>query len=109
MPILHFSGKFRSYPPLYNNYPLMPEKYFDRGYHLRMLRKVTEGVEPLQYFEFEFYNTFVKKVTYDDGTSVSSNAEDPIIGKEIRIKGLLVDVSPASNKGAIIRWRYSNS
>jgi hypothetical protein len=102
VPILHFSGNFRSYPPLYNNHPLLPEKYFDPELSPDdVKRKVTEGVEPLQYFEFEFYDTFVKKVTYDDGTSVSSKAEDPIVGKEIRIRGLLVDVSPHLIRGRL--------
>ena len=31
--------------------------------------KITEKVEPLQYFEFEFSNVYVKKVTYDNGTN----------------------------------------
>lgn len=102
MPILHFSGKFRSYPPLYNNYPLMPEKYFDPGISPDdVKRKVTEGVEPLQYFEFEFYNSYVQKVTYDDGSSTSDSKKDPIIGKEIRFKGLLVDVSPHLIRGRL--------
>jgi hypothetical protein len=80
----------------------MPEKYFDQELSPDdVKRKVTERVEPLQYFEFEFYNTFVKKVTYDDGTSVSSKTEDPIVGKEIRIRGLLVDVSPHLIRGRL--------
>jgi hypothetical protein len=80
----------------------MPEKYFDPGMSPDdVKRKVTEGVEPLQYFEFEFYNTFVQKVTYDDGTSTSDSRGDPIIGKEIRLKGLLVDVSPHLIRGRL--------
>jgi hypothetical protein len=80
----------------------MPEKYFEPGMSPDdVKRKVTEGVEPLQYFEFEFYNTFVKKVTYDDGTSTSDSRSDPIIGKEIRLKGLLVDVSPHLIRGRL--------
>jgi hypothetical protein len=80
----------------------MPEKYFDPEMSPDdVKRKVTEGVEPLQYFEFEFYNTFVQKVTYDDGTSTSDSKSDPIIGKEIRLKGLLVDVSPHLIRGRL--------
>jgi hypothetical protein len=102
MPVLHFSGKFRSYPPLYNNSPLQPEKYFDEKLSpLDVKKRVTEGVEPLQYFEFEFYNTYIKKITYDDGTSVSSAKEDPIIGKEVKLKGLLVDTSPHLIRGRL--------
>jgi hypothetical protein len=80
----------------------MPEKYFEPGMSPDdVKRKVTEGVEPLQYFEFEFYNTFVQKVTYDDGTSTSDSRSDPIISKEIRLKGLLVDVSPHLIRGRL--------
>jgi hypothetical protein len=80
----------------------MPEKYFEPGMSPDdVKRKVTEGVEPLQYFEFEYYNTFVQKVTYDDGTSTSDSRSDPIIGKEIRLKGLLVDVSPHLIRGRL--------
>jgi hypothetical protein len=80
---------------LYNNYPLMPEKYFDPNISPEDVKeKITEGVESLQYFEFEYHHTYVNKVTYDDGTSTSDPKKDPIIGKEIKLKGLLVDVSP---------------
>jgi hypothetical protein len=102
MPILHFSGKFRSYPPLYNNYPWNPEKYFDPQLLPDAVKeKVTEKVEPLQYFEFEFFNTYIRKITYNDGSSTSNETEDPVIGKEIRLKGLLVDVSPHIEKGRL--------
>jgi hypothetical protein len=43
----------------------------------------------------------VQKVTYDDGTSTSDSRIDPIIGKEIRLKGLLVDVSPHLIRGRL--------
>lgn len=93
---------FRSYPPLYNNYPLLPEKYFDPNISPDdVKKKVTEGVEPLQYFEFEYHHTYVQKVTYDDGTSTSDPRKDPIIGKEIRLKGILVDVSPHLIRGRL--------
>jgi hypothetical protein len=107
MPVLHFSGKFRSYPPLYNNSPLQPEKYFDEKLSpLDVKKRVTEGVEPLQYFEFEFYNTYIKKITYDDGSSVSSAKEDPIIGKEVKLKGLLVDTSPHLIRGRLFAGEF---
>ena len=54
MSYLHFSGKFRVYPPLYNNNPLRPEKYFDPNLTPDEVKeKVTGGVDPLRYFEFE--------------------------------------------------------
>src|SRR6187551_2371506 len=95
MSYLHFSGKFRVYPPLYNNNPLRPEKYFDPNLTPDEVKeKVTGGVDPLRYFEFEFYDTFIKKVTYNDGNFVYDDKEEPIIGKELLLKGMLVDVSP---------------
>ncbi|HYY86743.1 MAG TPA: hypothetical protein VE594_06530 [Nitrososphaeraceae archaeon] len=102
MPILHFSGRFRSYPPLYNNYPWNPEKYFDPDLSPDdVMQKVTEKVEPLQYFEFEFFDVYIRKITYNDGISTTSEKDDPLIGKEIKLKGLLVDVSPHIEKGRL--------
>ena len=102
MPILHFSGKFRSNPPFYNNYPLNPEKYFDPNLLPKDVKeKITFGVEPLQYFELEFNSVYVKKVTYDDGSFASTNEEDTMVGKEIKLKGLLVDTSPHLIRGRL--------
>jgi hypothetical protein len=102
MPILQFSGRFRNYPPVYNNYPWNQEKYFDSKLSPNDVKaKITEGVEPLQYFEFEFSNVHIKKITYDDGTSTSSQKEDPVVGKEIKLKGLLVDTSPHLERGRL--------
>jgi hypothetical protein len=102
MPILHFSGQFRSHPPLYNNQPLQPEKYFDANMSPDEVKeKVTGKVDPLQYFEFEFYDTYVKKVTYDDGTFVYDEKSDSMIGKEVMLKGMLVDVSPHLIRGRL--------
>jgi len=102
MSYLHFSGKFRVYPPLYNNNPLRPEKYFDPNLTPDEVKeKVTGGVDPLRYFEFEFYDTFIKKVTYNDGNFVYDDKEEPIIGKELLLKGMLVDVSPHLIRGRL--------
>jgi hypothetical protein len=102
MPILHFSGRFKNYPPLYNNYPWNQEKYFDSEIPPDEVKaKVTEKVDPLQYFEFEFSNVYIKKVTYDNGTNASSRREDPVIGKEIKLRGLLVDTSPHLERGRL--------
>lgn len=102
MPILHFSGKFRNYPPLYNNYPWNQERYFDPQLSPDDVKsKITEKVEPLQYFEFEFSNAYITKITYDDGSSISNQKDDPMIGKEVKLKGLLVDTSPHLERGRL--------
>jgi hypothetical protein len=95
MPILHFSGKFKNQPPLYNNVPSNTEKYFDDSTPKEIVKeKITEGVDPVEYFEFTFHDVFIRKVTYDDGTSVNEKEKDAVIGKRLMLKGLLVDVAP---------------
>jgi hypothetical protein len=100
--ILHFSGKFKFYPPIYNNEPRNPERYFNATLEPQtVLTKITDGVDPLKYFEFEFLNVYVTKVTYDDGSLSLKKKEDPIIGKKVILKGLLVDVSPHLERGRL--------
>jgi hypothetical protein len=102
MSILHFSGKFKYQPPKYNNEPGNPERFFDASLTPDDVHgNITEGVEPLQYFEFEFYDVFVRKVTYDDGTSVTDEKDDPVICKKIQLKGLLVDTAPHLERGRL--------
>jgi len=95
LPILHFSGKFKTQPPLYNNTPYNTEKYFDEEITPKIAKKeITYGVEPLEYFEFKFHNVNIKMVTYDDGMSISRKEEDVLIGKQVMLKGLLIDTAP---------------
>jgi hypothetical protein len=92
---LHFSGKFKNQPPLYNNIPSNTEKYFDDSIPKETVKeKITEGVDPVEYFEFKFHDVFIRKVTYDDGTSANEKEKDAVIGKRLMLKGLLVDVAP---------------
>jgi hypothetical protein len=93
---LHFSGKFKNQPPLYNNTPSNPEKYFDDSISPEIVKKriTEEGVDPVEYFEFTFRDVFITKVTYDDGTSANEKESDAVIGKRLILKGLLVDVAP---------------
>jgi len=91
---LHFSGKFRNQPPLYNNKPSNPEKPFDGTTPDDVKKNITEGVEPMEYFEFTFNDVFIRNITYDDGSSPEENEKDAIIGKRLMFKGLLVDVAP---------------
>jgi hypothetical protein len=102
MSILHFSGKFKYQPPKYNNEPGNPEKYFDSSMSPEDVQKnITEGVEPLQYFEFEFLDVFIRKITYSDGTTVTDEKDDSVICKKILLKGLLVDTAPHLERGRL--------
>ena len=94
MPILHFSGNFKTQPPIYNNTPYNIEKYFDNTDPETVQKKITEGVEPVEYFEFKFDNVYIRKVTYDDGISINDKEKDAVIGKRLMLKGLLVDTAP---------------
>src|SRR5580765_1245707 len=102
MSILHFSGKFKYQPPRYNNEPGNPERYFDESINPDDVQeKITQGTEPLQYFEFEFFDVFVRKITYNDGLSVTDSKDDPVICKKINLKGLLVDTAPHLERGRL--------
>jgi hypothetical protein len=95
MSILHFSGRFKYQPPIYNNEPENTEKYFDSSINPEDVHKnITQGVEPLQYFEFEFLDVFIRKMTYSDGTTATDEKDDSLICKKILLKGLLVDTAP---------------
>ena len=94
MPILHFSGNFKTQPPLYNNIPYNIEKYFNDTEREIVKKEITDGVEPVEYFEFKFDNVYIRKVTYDDGTSTDEKKKDAVIGKRLMLKGLLVDTAP---------------
>src|SRR6476619_6900365 len=107
MTLLHFSGKFKFQPPIYNNEPGNPERYFDGSITPREVHeKITAGVEPLKYFEFEFSDVFIHRITYSDGTCVTKDSEDPIIGKKILLKGLLVDTSPHLERGRLYAGEF---
>jgi hypothetical protein len=107
MTLLHFSGKFKFQPPIYNNEPGNPERYFDGSITPREVHdKITAGVEPLKYFEFEFLDVFIHKITYSNGTCATKDSEDPIIGKKILLKGLLVDTSPHLERGRLFAGEF---
>jgi hypothetical protein len=100
--ILHFSGKFKYYPPIYNNEPRNSEKYFNPQIDPETVkRKITNRVDPLKYFEFEFSDVYIRKVTYNDTSFSTEKNQDEIIGKKILLKGLLVDVSPHLERGRL--------
>ena len=107
MTLLHFSGKFKFQPPIYNNEPGSPERYFDGSITPREVHeKITSGVEPLKYFEFEFSDVFIHKITYSDGTCATNDNDDPIVGKKILLKGLLVDTSPHLERGRLFAGEF---
>ena len=102
MSILHFSGKFKYQPPIYNNEPGNPEKYFDSSMNPEDVHNnITQRVEPLQYFEFEFLDVFIRKITYSDGTTATDEKDDSLICKKILLKGLLVDTAPHLERGRL--------
>ena len=37
---------------------------------------------------------YIRKVTYDDGTSTDEKKKEAVVGKRLMLKGLLVDVAP---------------
>src|SRR5437867_9858835 len=101
MPFLHFSGNFKFQVPYFNNDPqhdaLDTEHDTLDGKHVRY-DSVTQNYskdqvrdllwcDPLKYFEFEFSDVFVRRITYDDGSSVESSKEDPVIDKRVILKG----------------------
>ena len=107
MTLLHFSGKFKFQPPIYNNETGSPERYFDGSITPREVHeKITSGVEPLKYFEFEFSDVFIHKITYSDGTCATNDNDDPIVGKKILLKGLLVDTSPHLERGRLFAGEF---
>jgi hypothetical protein len=105
MAILHFSGKFKFHVPLYNNIPSREELEFNSQIEPKESHK-NFGVDPLQYYEFEFLDVFVSKITYDDGTSTLNPKNDPIIGKKVLLKGLLVDVAPHLEIGRLFASEF---
>ena len=85
MPLIHFSGNFKYQLAYFNNEPKndarKPGSYdlqlndenlkvkFDSSLspdeiHQRLL------CDPTKYFEFEFSEVYVKRITYDDGSSM---------------------------------------
>ncbi len=105
MAILHFSGKFKFHVPLYNNIPYHEELEFNSQIEPKEVHK-NFGVDPLQYYEFEFLDVYVSKITYDDGTSTVNPKNDPIIGKKVLLKGLLVDVAPHLEIGRLFAAEF---
>jgi len=102
MTLLHFSGKFKYQPPFYNNEPGNPERYFNGSITPKEVHeKITAAVEPLKYFEFEFSDVFIHRITYKDGTYATNDSDDPIIAKKILLKGLLVDTAPHLERGRL--------
>ena len=118
MPILHFSGRFKFQLPYFNNNPENDARK-KNAYDLQLENKnlkvafnseldqeeVHERLccDPTKYFEFEFTNVKVTQISYDDGSTNhdNSNNNDPIIGKVILLKGMLVDLAPHLQRGQL--------
>ena len=102
MSILHFSGKFKYQPPIYNNEPGNTEKYFDSSINPDDVHKnITQGVEPLQYFEFEFSDVFIRRSPTTMELLLLMRKMILLICKKILLKGLLVDTAPHLERGRL--------
>ena len=120
MPILHFNGKFKFQLPFFNNRPDNDARD-DDAYDLEIGNKELKVkfneksadlssdevhqrllCDPTKYFEFEFSNVVVNRITYDDGSShEEEKEEDPVIGKSVLLKGILVDLAPHLQRGRL--------
>jgi len=122
MPLIHFSGNFKYQLAYFNNEPKndarKPDSYdlqlndenlkvkFDSNLspdeiHQRLL------CDPTKYFEFEFSEVYVKRITYDDGSSTDKEGiQDPIIGQRVMLKCMLVDVSPHLERGQLFAGEF---
>jgi hypothetical protein len=62
--------------------------------------------DPLKYFEFEFSDVFVRRITYDDGKTADDSIHDPVIDKRVILKGLLVDHAPYLETGRLFAGEF---
>jgi hypothetical protein len=118
MSILHFSGRFKFHLAYFNNDPKNDARKTD-AYDLQSGNKTLKVkfdpaltqeqvherllCDPTKYFEFEFSNVKVTKISYDDGskTQDKENNADPVLGKAILLKGMLVDLAPHLQRGQL--------
>ena len=62
---------------------------------------------PTKYFEFEFSEVYVRRITYDDGSCTDRDGiYDPIVGKRVMLKCLLVDISPNLERGQFFAGEF---
>jgi hypothetical protein len=118
MPVLHFSGRFKFQLAYFNNDPKNDARKAD-AYDLQLGNKalnvkfdpelsqeqVHERLlcDPTKYFEFEFSNVKVTRISYDDGSNTSDKEDnaDSVIGKTVLLKGILVDLAPHLQRGQL--------
>jgi len=119
MPILHFSGKFKFQLPFFNNRPdndARDNDAYDKQFKNKDLKVKFDDksaelskdeihqrlvCDPSKYFEFEFSDVVIRRITYNDGSIIKSKEKDPLIGKFILMKGLLVDLAPHLQRGRL--------
>ena len=105
--ILHFSGNFVFQMPVYNNNPQNDVSNDPKAKYKDNKGKKSEqvfdicGSDPSRYFEFVFRDVRVNQITYNDGTFVTDQIKDSIIGQKIFLYGLMVDVSPSAVCGQL--------
>jgi hypothetical protein len=122
MPILHFSGNFNFQVPYFNNQPQNdarnPDAYDlligDKNLKVKFDDSLTPAevhqrllCDPTKYFEFEFSEVYVRRITYDDGSCTDRDGiYDPIVGKRVMLKCLLVDISPNLERGQFFAGEF---
>ena len=122
MPILHFSGNFNFQLPYFNNEPKNdarnPDSYDlqlgDKNLKVKFDKNLTPAevhqrllCDPTKYFEFEFSEVYVRRITYDDGSCTDrDDIFDPIVGKRVMLKCLLVDISPHLERGQFFAGEF---
>jgi hypothetical protein len=120
MPILHFNGRFKFQLAYFNNRPDNDARG-DDSYDLQLGNKELKVkfnekskdlsreevhqrllCDPTKYFEFEFSNVIVSRITYDDGSNTDrKDVNEPIVGKLVFLKGMLVDLAPHLQRGQL--------
>ena len=122
MPILHFSGNFNFQGPYFNSQPKNdarnPDLYDlligDKNLKVKFDKSLTPDevhqrllCYPTKYFEFEFSEVYVRRITCDDGSWTDRDDRyDPIVGKHVMLKCLLVDISPNLERGQFFAGEF---
>lgn len=93
MPILHFNGYFLFHMPEYNNDARNRKRDFNQQLAKNEVLDIC-GCDPAHYYEFNFLDTEIAHITYDDRES--NTGDDPVKKQKIELSGIMPDVSPSA-------------